>query len=172
MKWAVLFLSINQVFAKETILSLSNCPRTCKNGAGKRCWRCWGTRRRPWRTCPRCPMFLPPLLRSVLTMKNQFKTFTLFFQIQRIARVAPSSIPHTSTASTTVTLPNSKTTYTFPKGSNFMANISFIMNDPKHFVDPDKFNPERFINENGKKVSPGQKYSWATLILTCQVCQE
>ena len=62
MKWAVLFLSINQVFAKEriTILSLNNCPRTCKNGAGRRCWRCWVTRRRPWRTCPRCPMFLPP----------------------------------------------------------------------------------------------------------------
>ena len=152
MKWAVLFLSINQVFDKRkdlTILSLSNCPRTCKNGAGRRWWRCWGTRRSPWRTCPRCPMFLPPLLRWVLTKKNQLR-FLRFFQIQRIARVAPSSIPHTSTASTTVTLPNSKTTYTFPKGSNFMANISFIMNDPKHFVDPDKFNPERFINENGK----------------------
>ena len=98
---------------------------------------------------PKMPFVLATIAEVGLDNKEP-STFPGFFQIQRIARVAPSSIPHTSTASTTVTLPNSKTTYTFPKGSNFMANISFIMNDPKHFVDPDKFNPERFINENGK----------------------
>ena len=99
---------------------------------------------------PKMPYVLATIAEVGLDNKEPIPFPTFFFQIQRIARVAPSSIPHTSTASTMVTLPNSKTTYTFPKGSNFMANISFIMNDPKHFVDPDKFNPERFINENGK----------------------
>ena len=150
-------------------------------------------RRLQWPICPRCHLFLQPLPRYDMLLfwlaQNFFflasvgvvvcKWFSMrnedclpflqkimrnvSLQIQRIARVAPSSIPHTSTATTSVNLPStssnssnstssSNTLYTFPPGSTFMANISFIMNDPKHFVEPDKFNPERFINEDGRQV--------------------
>jgi len=145
MKWAVLFLSINQ-----------DVQERCRQEV----LEVLGDEKAAVADMPKMPYVLATIA-----------------EIQRIARVAPSSIPHTSTASTTVTLPNSKTTYTFPKGSNFMANISFIMNDPKHFVDPDKFNPERFINENGKFVkservipfSIGKRYCMGELLARNEV---
>jgi cytochrome P450 len=65
-------------------------------------------------------------------------------EIQRVARVAPLSIPHSTMRTTSVN------EFTFPKNSVFFANISFIMNDPKYFENPQVFNPLRFITTDGK----------------------
>jgi len=156
MKWAVLFLTINQEVQQR-----------CRDEV----MDVLGEEKAAVADMPRMPYVLATIA-----------------EIQRIARVAPSSIPHTSTATTSINLSkpsnSSKSTdtsssmsYTFPPGSNFMANISFIMNDPKHFVDPDQFNPERFINEDGRylkseRVVPfsiGKRYCMGELLARNEV---
>jgi len=165
MKWAVLFLSINQ-----------DVQERCR----REVMEVLGDEKAAVADMPKMPYVLATIA-----------------EIQRIARVAPSSIPHTSTATTTINLPNSvsmssnsssnssgssntnssTTLYTFPPGSTFMANISFIMNDPKHFVEPDKFNPERFINEEGRYIkservipfSIGKRYCMGELLARNEV---
>jgi cytochrome P450 len=67
-------------------------------------------------------------------------------EVQRVARVAPVSLPHKTTA------PTSVEGYSFPAGSVFHANLSYIMNDPNHFHRPEKFRPERFIKNDGRQV--------------------
>jgi cytochrome P450 len=36
--------------------------------------------------------------------------------------------------------------YTIPKGSTVLGSLFSAMRDPKHFPDPETFNPDRFIN--------------------------
>ena len=40
--------------------------------------------------------------------------------------------------------------FSFPPNSFFMPNLPFIMRDPRHFQDPEAFNPDRFIGEDGR----------------------
>ena len=40
----------------------------------------------------------------------------------------------------------------FPPGSSFLSNLQFIMRDPTNFHQPETFNPERFIGEDGRWV--------------------
>ena len=39
--------------------------------------------------------------------------------------------------------------YTFPPGTSINSNMAAILMDPVAFPNPDQFNPERFIDENG-----------------------
>ena len=71
-------------------------------------------------------------------------TTAVVTEIQRVSRVAPTSLFHTTTAPTTVG------PYKFPKGSAFLANISFISHDPEFFPDPHTFKPDRWIGSDGK----------------------
>jgi len=85
----------------------------------------------------RCEAALLPLLPYVQA------TIT---EVQRVARVAPMSLLHSTLAPTKVGQ------YSFPKGSIFSANLSFITNDPAYFDNPELFRPERWIGQDGKYV--------------------
>merc|ERR1711892_36338 len=65
-------------------------------------------------------------------------------EVQRLAQVLPLSIAHRTLSPTQVD------GFTFPSGSAFFANLSFIMKDPNNFPQPEVFDPSRFINENAK----------------------
>ena len=65
-------------------------------------------------------------------------------EVQRIAQVAPLTIIHRTLATTKID------GFTFPTGSLFLANLSFIMKDPNNFPKPELFDPERFIGTDGK----------------------
>ena len=65
-------------------------------------------------------------------------------EVQRMAMVAPGSLPHILTRNTVVD------GYSFQKGTIFVANLSKFLMDPEVFAEPKSFNPERFIDENGK----------------------
>ena len=65
-------------------------------------------------------------------------------EVQRLASVAPMSLFHRSTKDTIVG------EYVFPKGSIFVANLSFITNDPDIFSQPEVFNPDRWIGPDGR----------------------
>jgi cytochrome P450 len=43
--------------------------------------------------------------------------------------------------------------YTIPKATMIFASLYHIMNDPDHFKNPHNFNPERFMDSDGKFVS-------------------
>ena len=64
-------------------------------------------------------------------------------EVQRIGQVIPLSIIHRTVAATQVD------GFTFPTGSLFLANLSFIMKDPNNFPKPELFDPERFIGTDG-----------------------
>ena len=65
-------------------------------------------------------------------------------EVQRISRVAPVSVPHSTTEEISVV------DFRFPKNSIFFANLSFFMTDPKYFENPLQFKPSRFLNSNGR----------------------
>ena len=43
--------------------------------------------------------------------------------------------------------------YTIPKGSVVLGSIYNIVRDPDHFPDPERLNPDRFID-------PGANFQW------------
>ena len=67
-------------------------------------------------------------------------------EVQRLAQVVPLS-GFNRTLSTT-----QMDGFTFPAGSVFFANLSFIMKDPNNFPQPEMFDPARFIGDNAKLV--------------------
>ena len=69
------------------------------------------------------------------------------FLVQAIiseVQVLPLTIIHRTLAATQID------GFTFPTGSLFLANLSFIMKDPNNFPKPELFDPERFISTDGK----------------------
>lgn len=45
--------------------------------------------------------------------------------------------------------------FTIEKGSNIIFPIYGLHHDPKYYPDPDKFDPERFGDENKQNIQPG-----------------
>uniref|UniRef100_A0A8R1E0I3 Cytochrome P450 n=1 Tax=Caenorhabditis japonica TaxID=281687 RepID=A0A8R1E0I3_CAEJA len=63
---------------------------------------------------------------------------------QRCANLLPLNLQHATTRD--IVLDG----YRIPAGTGVVAQISTVMNDEKVFTDPEVFNPDRFIDENGK----------------------
>jgi len=58
--------------------------------------------------------------------------------------VVPTGIPHC------VSEDDIHDGYYIPKGSWIMPNIWFMLNDPQTYANPSQFNPERFLDNDGK----------------------
>ena len=65
-------------------------------------------------------------------------------EVQRIAYIGPFSLLHRTTRPTEVE------GFRFPENSIFLANLSFMMNDPRHFERPQQFDPDRFMTPDGR----------------------
>ena len=65
-------------------------------------------------------------------------------EILRISTIVPFSLPHWTTEDTSVD------GYTVPKETVILVNLWAVNHDPRHFQQPDRFNPRRFLDENGQ----------------------
>ncbi|EDO41284.1 predicted protein [Nematostella vectensis] len=73
-------------------------------------------------------------------------------EVLRIATVAPMGLPHKATTNNVPLMG-----YNIPKDTIIVMNLWAIHHDPREWPNPDKFDPDRFINEDGKFEVPGQR---------------
>jgi cytochrome P450 len=73
-------------------------------------------------------------------------TEAVLLEIQRRGNVVPTALLHTVNATTHLE------NYVLPKGTHIIPNLTVVLMDPAVFPNPDKFIPERFLNENGSFV--------------------
>ena len=67
-------------------------------------------------------------------------------EMQRCAIVAPGSLPHTLLKDTVVN------GHKFKEGTVFFTNVQKLLMDPVQFPEPEKYRPERFLDQDGNIV--------------------
>ncbi|XP_056385620.1 steroid 17-alpha-hydroxylase/17,20 lyase [Hyla sarda] len=74
-------------------------------------------------------------------------------EVLRIRPVSPLLIPHVALKDTSIG------EYTIPKEARVVVNLWSLHHDEKEWVNPGDFNPDRFLDENGRRVrSPSHSY--------------
>ncbi|XP_016429803.1 cytochrome P450 2U1-like [Sinocyclocheilus rhinocerous] len=71
-------------------------------------------------------------------------TEATIMEVQRMTVVVPLSIPHMASETTEFR------GYTIPKGTVIIPNLWSVHRDPTVWENPDDFNPDRFLDEQGK----------------------
>ncbi|XP_038063977.1 cytochrome P450 2J6-like [Patiria miniata] len=77
-------------------------------------------------------------------------TQAVIWEVQRLACIAPLGIPHTAASDTHIH------GFTIPKGAILVPNLWALFRDPRVYPEPDRFNPERFLDSAGKAVKPDE----------------
>lgn len=67
-------------------------------------------------------------------------------EIQRCGNIVPLSVFHATTKDTTLN------GYFIPKDTTVFPNLWAVLMDPTFFPEPEKFNPERFLTDDGKEL--------------------
>ena len=80
---------------------------------------------------------------SMKDKQNLPYTEAVLCEVQRMAVVVPLGVPHACTEDVTLR------GYRIPKGTHFMTVLYAAHRDPKVWEDPYRFNPERFLNDEG-----------------------
>ena len=75
-------------------------------------------------------------------------TRAVLLEVQRNVVLTPLSTLHAASADTILR------GYHIPKGATIVSNLYAVMKDPDVFPEPDRFKPERFINEEGQYFEP------------------
>ena len=78
--------------------------------------------------------------------KNLIYTKATIMEIQRLARVAQSSLVHRLTEDTKVK------DFEFKSGQLFFVNLEKFLTDPTEFPDPFEFKPERFLDLKSQQI--------------------
>ncbi|XP_066290199.1 cytochrome P450 2U1-like [Branchiostoma lanceolatum] len=67
-------------------------------------------------------------------------------EVHRINTIVPMTVPHAASKNTTLN------GYTIPADATLFFNLWSVHRDPQLFPEPDKFNPDRFLDKNGNFV--------------------
>ncbi|KAM5141027.1 steroid 17-alpha-hydroxylase/17,20 lyase-like isoform 2-T2 [Mantella aurantiaca] len=73
-------------------------------------------------------------------------------EIMRFRPIAPLLIPHKALEDSSIG------EYTIPKGTRVILNIWSLHFNEKEWVNPHRFNPDRFLDENGNRISSPSQY--------------
>ena len=71
-------------------------------------------------------------------------------EVLRIANIAPLALPHSATTDSEVVLEG----FRIPDGCSIIFNLDSVLQDPDIFENPTQFNPDRFLDEDGKIIRP------------------
>ncbi|XP_066278640.1 cytochrome P450 2U1-like [Branchiostoma lanceolatum] len=67
-------------------------------------------------------------------------------EVQRINTILPFSVPHSASGDTTLN------GYTIPDDATILVNLWSVHMNPQLFPEPDNFNPNRFLDQDGNFV--------------------
>ncbi|CAL1592861.1 unnamed protein product [Knipowitschia caucasica] len=81
---------------------------------------------------------------SMQDRDNLHFTNAVIHEAQRMGNIIPLNVVHMTTKDTTLE------NYTIPKGVMVIGNLDSVLNDKTMWESPETFNPQHFLDENGK----------------------
>lgn len=84
--------------------------------------------------------------------KNLPYTRATLAEIQRFADIAPTAVGHKTMFDIDFH------GYFLPKGTGVVGNLTACHRDPKYWQNPDKFNPEHFLDDNGTFIEDKESF--------------